>query len=141
MTGLHLEVKMNPHIVDELFVGAEYRTSVWIADKALKKLKKFVQRGEGAKFLKKLKHYATAGFPGFEGREMPIRHEWDAVYRVAHSALLFRLIGFYEGDDRTRFIAIDAFEKSGQALTASERNRIDEVARVKRDQLWKRRER
>lgn len=132
---------MDRHIVDEWFVGAEFRTSVWIAEKAQKALNKFVKKGDGDWFLKKVKHFATVGFPRFEGKTNPIRHEWNGVYRVAHAASLFRLIGFYDGDDRTRFVAIDGFKKSGQSLTESERNRIDEVVRVKRDQLWERRER
>ncbi len=127
------------HVVDGLFVGNEYRTDVWIAEKAAKVLNKFRERGAGLKFVKKLRYYARAGFQEFEGDKAPIRFEWDGVWRVARPSSLFRLIGFYE-DDKAAFIAIDAFTKSGTRLSAAERRRINAVARVKRDGLWKKRQ-
>lgn len=127
------------HIVDDLFVGDEYRTKVWVAEKAWKELKRFSQRGDGLMFLQKLEYYAKAGFQAFEGAKNPIRSEGHGVWRVRHSvSSLFRLIGFYD-DGKAAFIAIDAFTKSGTRLSAAERKRIDRVAEVKRDGLWKRR--
>lgn len=126
------------HLVDELFVGDEFYMTVRIAEKAKKELAKYVRRGQGTRFLKKLKRYATVGFPEYEGDKNPIRHEWDGVWRIADSSL-FRLIGFYEGTGKESFIVIDAFTKSGKSLSVAQRRRIDEVARVKREGLWKRR--
>ncbi len=126
------------HVVDGLIVGNEYCTEVWIAQKAAKTLNIFQKRGDGRRFLKKLKYYAKEGFQEFEGYKNPIRSEGRGVWRVRHSSL-FRLIGFY-GDGKTAFIAIDAFTKSGTSLSAAERKRINNVAQVKRDGLWKRRQ-
>ncbi len=127
-------------VVDGLFVGNEYRTEVWIAEKAAKALNKFRRRGDGREFLQKLAHYSKAGFQEFEGDKNPIRSEGHGVWRVRHSpSSLFRLIGFYEDGDKAAFIAIDAFTKSGTRLSAAERGRIKSVAQVRRDRLWKKR--
>ena len=126
------------HVVDELFVGDKFRTNVWIAKKPQKELKKFVERGEGRRFLQKLQYYARAGFDEFEGDRNPIRNEGWGTWRIAEPFSLFRLIGFYEGVGKESFIVIDAFAKSGTGLSAAERGRIRQVARVKRDGLWTR---
>ena len=132
---------MDKHIVDGIFVGPDFRTNVWLAEKAQKTLKKFIKRRKALGFVEKIEHYATVGFWEYEGDGQPIRHEWDGVYRIGRFSGLLRLVGFYEEDDKTRFIAIDVFEKSGRQLTMSERKRIDEVARVKSEELWERRKR
>ena len=126
------------YVVDDLFVGDEYRTDVWIAEKAAKALNKFQKRGDGLRFLQKLEYYAKVGFKKFDGFKNPIRSEGRGVWRVRHSSL-FRLIGFYD-DGKAAFIAIDAFTKSGTSLSVAERKRINKVAQVKRDRLWKRRQ-
>jgi mRNA-degrading endonuclease RelE of RelBE toxin-antitoxin system len=126
------------HVVDGLFVGNEYRTDVWIAERVAKALNKFQKRGDGRRFLQKLEHYAKAGFQEFTGRDAPIRSEGHGVWRVRHSSL-FRLIGFYD-DGTTAFIAMDAFTKSGTRLSVAERRRINKVAQVKRGGLWKKRQ-
>lgn len=137
MTKLHLEVK----IVDGLFTGDKFKTEVWLAEKAAKALGKFTRRGNGGtKFNKKLKEYATKGFAAFETENGPIRHERDGVWRVAHAPSRFRLIGFYETNDKASFVAIDAFTKPGQSLSVPQQERITEVARVKRGRLWKKQE-
>ena len=59
------------------------------------------------------------------------------MYRIGTVDSLFRIIGFYENDDKTDFIALDAFSKSGQKLSPAERRRVDEVAWVKKDGDWK----
>jgi hypothetical protein len=91
--------------------------------------------------LKALEHYATSGFARFEGEKAPIRYEVDGVWRVAYEPSLFRLIGFYEDGGKTTFVAIDAFKKRGQQLSGPERARIKEVARVRHEGDWRRRER
>ena len=114
---------------------------MWVSEQARKAIEKFVKRkgDSGIRFLQKVKHYAKAGFREFESKSGPIRHEWKGVYRVAHSSFLFRLIGFYE-DDADGFIAIDAFMKTGRQLKDSQRDRIDEVARVRDRGSWKKRD-
>ncbi len=134
MTGLNLNVK----IVDGLLVGSEYETNVWIDGDSLNELKDFAQRtNEGKQFFKKLKYYATAGFREFEGKtQRPIKHEGDGVYRIGKG--LFRLVGFYESDNRARFIILDAFRKRKQKLSDSERGRIKVVKRRMAEGLWRR---
>ncbi len=104
------------YVVDHLFAGNEYRTEVWIAEKPAKELAKFKRKGDGLSFSKKLKRYAERGFREYEGDKSPIRSEWNDVWRVGHSSTLFRLIGFYEDDDKEVFIAIDAFTPSPARL-------------------------
>ncbi len=125
------------HEVERLFEGAEYRTSVWISKAALKRFSKFSDTKDNPKrvLLKKLKHYAVSGFENFEGG--PIQQEGDGVYRIGRRGSLYRLIGFYEDSMRSSFIIMDAFLKSGQKLSAQERDRINEVARIKKNRLWK----
>ena len=128
------------HIVDGLFVGATYSTQVWISEAAWKAVEKHTKHEGRLRFLEKVEHYAEAGFGVFEGNRAPIRHEGGGVYRVANKTTsLFRLIGFYE-TGRDSFIIVDAFKKKGQKLSASERNRIAKVAKVKKDRTWRRRQ-
>jgi len=47
-----------------------------------------------------------------------------------------RLIGFYSAPDKSAFVAVDGFTKRKQKLSKKERNRIDEVARVKKENDW-----
>ena len=133
--------------VDDLFEGMECRTRVWVSQKAAAailehdrrrgKRRKADPRGE---FLQALERYAANGFAHYEGAQgRPIRHEGDGVYRIGMKRSLFRIIGFYEDESRADFIAIDTFTKKGQSLSGSQRKRIREAARVKRDRLWKRR--
>ena len=88
--------------------------------------------------MKRLMRYAQNGFLLYEGKEKPIRHEWDGVYRIGHPVDLFRILGFYEDDTKTNFIVIDAWMKGGQRLSASEQARIDAIATVKKNGLWRR---
>lgn len=137
MTGIHLKVKMPE--VDKLFVGRQYRTEVWAADRVFDELEEFARANDaGKQFSLKLKYYARGGFAAFE-RKGPIRHLWDGVYRVGLKSSLFRVYGFYDGDGKGVFIAIDAFKKRTTELSSAENGRINEVARAKRDKLWKKR--
>jgi len=128
------------HIVDALFVGSDFVTSVWMSRDADKTLKKFQKkhRTEIPKLLAKVEHWAEGGFVNFEGGEgYPIKHESDGpgVYRLGHKTL-FRLLGFYENDDKGLFIIIDAFLKSGESLNSSDKDRIRAVANVKKYRQW-----
>ena len=128
------------HKVTELKLGEACVTRVWLSMKALREIERFRRRGdpEGA-FLKRMQRYAKAGFRKWEGGHgYPIKYEWDGVYRVRPTGGLFRIIGFYENDDRSRFIGIDAFMKKKMKLSAAERQRIDAVADVKRAGSWER---
>ncbi len=126
------------HWVDLLFSG---KTRLWLSDAAMGIVKSWFRkhRRDVEELLQKLEHCANAGFGLYEGEGRPIRREWGGVYRIGHRASLFRLIGFYEDDTKTDFIVIDGFKKRGQQLSQAERARIDEVARVKAQGLWRRR--
>ena len=94
------------------------------------------------RLLNKLQHFAKTGFRPYEGEKRPIRHEWDGVYRIAHKPdTLFRICGFYEDElGKTSFIAMDAFTKKGKKLTQRDRDRINDVVRIKNQQLWQKSE-
>jgi len=88
--------------------------------------------------LGKLRTFAENGFALFQGEGRPVRPEWREVFRIEYRrSSLFRLIGFYADEGRREFVVIDAFLKTGQALTPAQRKRIDAVADVKRDRLWR----
>lgn len=124
--------------VDVLFSDKDHKTGVLISHGATEVFSKYRRKENppGA-FLKKLKRYAQNGFDLYVGADRPIRPEWDGVFRIGDSSL-FRLIGFFE-DGGSNFIITDGYLKRGQKLDASDRDRIDEAARVKKQRLWKRR--
>ena len=128
------------HEVVELFPNVRCRTHLWVSDAVLDRLNKRARKHQQsiARFLTVLKRYVQNGFACYEGPGHPVRHEGDGVYRIGHHDL-FRVIGFYEDDSRRDFIAIGCFLKRRQALNAAERRRIKDVARVKKEHLWKRR--
>ena len=120
--------------VHALFVGRQFRTEVWVADKVIEEL----HDSAPGKFAAKLEYFATAGFVRFEAKiGQPIKHEWDGVYRVGLHKSRFRLIGFYEDDRKACFIGVDAFTKGKQKLSVPERARIDKVAAVKAGASWR----
>jgi hypothetical protein len=126
------------HEVIEVPFGVPCQTRLWVSQAALRQIARYRKKGDpdGA-FWKKLRRFAENGFALYErGDRPPIRAEGGGVYRIGTVDSLFRIIGFYEDDNKTSFIAVDAFLKRGQKLDASERRRIDEVARVRRDHDW-----
>lgn len=128
------------HVVEEYYGGSEFATAVWLSEGANKAILKFVRKGgqQAAVLLQKVEYWAKTGFASFEGGEgCPIRHEWDGVYRIGRTSSLFRLIGFYENDDRASFVIIDVLHKRGTRLTKGEISRINGVAQVKREGLWR----
>ncbi len=127
--------------VEELFAGASHRTRIWMSKACRKAVNDYCRKREKHRgmLLHKLKRQAEAGFGLFEGPQSPIRHEWDGVYRVGYPIDLFRILGFYEDGSRRNFIAIDAYTKHGQKLSATDRHRIDAVAKIKRDGQWRKR--
>lgn len=132
------------HLVDQLFVGPRYATSVWISEAAKLVLDQFIEEDArtALAFLDKVDYYAQGGFHKKEGNGdwMPLRHEWDDVYRIGVVQRSdFRLIGFYEDEKKKAFIVIDGFMKTGHKLRAAQQRKIDEVARVKKESGWQRR--
>ena len=120
-----------------LFVADRYRTRVWISDRAAEALGEYSSRTQprGA-FLRKLERYAENGFEHYcRGDGSPIKHEWEQVFRIGDGGL-FRLIGFFDGD--RDFVIIDAFLKKKQKLGGAERDRIDEVRRIREAKRWRR---
>ena len=127
----------DPIIVSEFPWSGRVATRLWITDRALDVFTEY-QRAEQPPehFLKKLKRYCTNGFANYIGETNPIRHEWGGVFRIGDGGL-FRLLAFFDGKDQSRFIVIDAYQKRGQKLGKSDRDRIDEVADVKRTNAWR----
>ena len=138
MTQSNSKVKII--VVDELFVGGSFKTDVWIATKAayIHGLKKLLKPEEMRRFLNKLEYWATAGFAKFEGKTgKPIRPEGRdrEVFRIGTTWSLFRLLGFYADSDAS-FVVIDAFMKRGRQLSSGNRERIEAVAGVNREETW-----
>src|SRR5882724_6177218 len=129
------------HDVDALFPELSCATRVWLSVSVQKTMtKRLRKRPDSARvFLKKLQQIAIHGFWNFESDV--VQPEWSGVFRVGIRSDLFRLIGFYEDASKQNFIVIDSFEKLGQALASPQRDRIDEVARVKHLKLWRRKPR
>ncbi|HEY8665602.1 MAG TPA: hypothetical protein VIL86_03010 [Tepidisphaeraceae bacterium] len=127
-------------LVEALFAGKQYATAVWISDKVKSGLAEHAQTKDkkAGAFLKKLDYYAKAGFRNFEGEGCPIRHEGDGVYRIAQD--LFRVIGFYEDDKKSVYIAVATFNKGGQKLSGPEREAIQKAAEIKEKKLWRRKD-
>jgi hypothetical protein len=112
-------------------------TQLWFSARVWKAVEKFGDPGRG-RFWMQLQRCCQNGFAAYERIGGPVvKHEWDGVYRVGFNWSLFRIIGFYaDGSNKSEFICIDALEKSGQKLKAPERQRIDEVVKVRRNHLW-----
>jgi len=127
--------------VDDLFPDDNCVTQVWVSARAAKEIAEHnrTKANPPGALLKKLRRYARTGFAHYEGDEKQIRHEGDGVYRIGQKESLFRIIGFYEDDDRCQFTAIATRQKRGQELSAADRKCIRMVARVKREKLWKKR--
>jgi len=108
---------------------------LWLTDKVFDEL---ARSGNGP-FVKTLARMLKNGLVLYEMGEPPkVKHEWDGVYRIGIRSSLFRLIGFYEdGTNKTHFICPDCFDKGGQQLNAAQRQRINVVARIKSENLWR----
>lgn len=135
LTVINLKVKI--HRVEPLFVGDDYRTDVWIAEQASEVLNTFLGKAKarGKEFIAKVEHYAKNGFENFEHSRGPIRHEGNQVFRIGQTSSLFRLVGFYVGR-KLEFICIDGFTKRGRKLSGPQRERLAQVARIKRQKSW-----
>lgn len=114
-------------------------TRVWLSEQASAELEKFCKKGDpDGRFLRSLARASQSGFAMLENTRPPkLKPEWDGVSRIGFDFSLFRLIGFYEDPStKSDYIIIEAFLKRGQKLGQTERDAIDRVAQVRRDQLW-----
>lgn len=114
-------------------------TRVWISDHAWSSLHKFKKKHQQTivEMLKRLRRFMRNGFGASEGKEKDIRPEGQGVFRIGHQSELFRMLGFYEHDNRTSFIVILVYLKRGQDANT---DLIKEVARVKREKDWSRKD-
>jgi len=115
-----------------LFIETNVVTTIWASNRVFKILRKHDKQGL---FLERIRRFAQDGFALWQGPDRPIRAEWNEVYRIGHPSTLFRLIGFYVGG-QSCFVACDAFLKSGQKLGREERQRVNEVARIRAEGDW-----
>lgn len=118
-------------------MGDDYSTDVWISEQALAVLAKFLRktRAKGKEFIAKVEHYAEKGFGKYESSGGPIRHEGNHVFRIGQTNSLFRLIGFY-ASGKSEFICMDGFTKRGKELSRPQRERITQVAKIRKQQSW-----
>ncbi len=116
-------------------------STVLLATRAVEEaLIEFSQTKDNPKnaFLDKLVYFAETGFEKWIGDKRPIRHEWDGIYRIGTDRSLFRIIGFFSNNQKNEFVAVDAFLKHGQKLSAPERKKIDQAAQIRTAGQWKR---
>jgi hypothetical protein len=113
----------------------DVRTTVWLSDSAANELTAFVQSNDGKEFAKKLKEIARSGFQFFEPKI--VESQGSGVYRVGIKLSLFRMYGFYGSGFKTEFIGIVADYKPGQRRGKRISQRVKEVARVKKFNLWR----
>ncbi len=126
--------------VRKLFPRESLRTEVWVSRQAIREIERLLKRDRHSamEILAKVRHYARAGFSRYTGQSgTPIKAEGGGVFRVGTPRHLFRLIGFFAGDDDREFICPEAFLKRGQKLGADERDRIESVRRIKQNRLWR----
>jgi|GEM_PF-2226165 len=125
------------HDVTEIFAEVEGRkTRVWLSQSVRKNVLQYRKKSDpNGEFWKKLRWCCVVGFDYAEIAEI-VRHEFKGVFRFGIDSKLFRIIGFYE-HGKSSFIAIDSFLKSGQKLTNTQRQRVEEVARVAAEKLWR----
>lgn len=122
------------------FTGPEYKTQVWLTAAAVQEIFEYQKRKEKDRgfFLKRLKHYARAGFRQYEGREgKPIKAEFG-IYRISDGSSLYRAYGDYENHEKQTFFIVDAFLKHGRELRQSEADRIRQAAKVAHNASWNR---
>lgn len=128
---------MNEVTVDKLFVGPKYKTEVWVSKMVAQAFSDLLQaKSKSALIVRKMEHYAIAGFINYEGRRLPIRHEGNGVYRIGLEKDLFRVIGFYTSVNKKVFIAMETIQKHGKKLRGNESDVIYSVACMKKNGLW-----
>ena len=126
--------------VKEVQLAKDPKTRLWFSEKVQKEVAYFRRRGDpNGAFWMKLKRCCEIGFAYAEQGGWPIiKHEWDGVCRIGIKSSVFRIVGFYAGDNKTDFIAIDAFEKQkGQRLSVPEQALVNVVVGVKKGSLWR----
>ena len=124
--------------VAPLFVGPEFVTKVWLTERATNLVDEHCRKkGKAYRgvYLKELARWCMTGFAVQENAGH-VRHEGQGVYRLDLKGDLFRLIGFYYGPGKERFIIIDGFLKRGQRLDATDRERIGRVATIRQNRQW-----
>jgi len=117
----------------------DVNTSVWISEQAMQRLEPFLDEADERdefgqpQFLQKLMDHAVHGFWLAEAQTREIKDEWDNVKRFGRRYSQFRVIGFYEpGVPKKRsFVIMDAFTKAKGGYTKRERQRVNEVARIR----------
>lgn len=119
--------------------GRSILTEVWISDEAERLIRQDVKDAKAC--VQKLLGFAQAGFWRLEGEENAIiRHEVGGAYRIRwRNSSLFRIIGFYETEQRKCFVILDAFEKDANGYTKKQWGRIQAVAQIKQANEWRRR--
>jgi len=127
------------HEVEPFLEGSEYQTDVWAAsDRVLDEMDKLRKKKAVlvARFVKLIERCARTGFD-----QLPtnvIRHEGNGVYAIGdRQGPLLRASGFYdERQKKQTFILMDFYEKHGQKMRRTEKERISQVAQVRDNREW-----
>lgn len=126
-------------ILTPAYPGVAWKTRLWASGTTLEAIEIYTARKDRPRgfFVGKLKYYAETGFDPWIGKDRPIRHEWDGVYRIGHPSTLFRVYGFFENNTTRNFIALDAFVKRGRKLNAREIARVNCVVDLRVRGAWR----
>ncbi|MCW5775813.1 MAG: hypothetical protein KIS87_05130 [Phycisphaeraceae bacterium] len=124
--------------VKPLFRGAEYKTTVWIAEDVAELLELYLDEGgkEALRWLDKAEYYAKAGFARHEGPKGGIRSKWGQVYAIQPWATLFRLYGFYEQPQKRDFIVVSTTMKKGQKMRDHDKREVDYAVLIRESGAW-----
>jgi len=127
------------HQVEPVLEGSEYQTDVWMAtDRVLREMEKLSKKKPLLvhRFGSLIKKCARRGFDRVPANL--IRHEGDGVYAIGdrHGPLL-RASGFYAAEQpKQTFVIMDFYEKHGQKLRETEKQRIAQVAEIRDKRQW-----
>ncbi len=130
--------------MEEVLLVIKGRTNVWASEHTMSRILAELSTKEREAFMEKLTGCAQNGFATVSDRL--VRHEgtdggghtWRFAYKNSD---LFRVVGFFETDQKKDFIALDAFFKdSGDDYSKAQWNRMKEISQIKLqgDKAWRR---
>lgn len=116
----------------ELWAEKALATKLWRSAKAQKGFRKHADN----QFMAKLERWLKNGLDTYigNGNTFPVSSQGQSVFRIADRSSLFRIIGFFEGNNvKGAFVAPIADQKSGMKTP---QEWIDEAARVRDQKDW-----
>lgn len=100
--------------VRRMFATMVCTTEVWASDEAADAIMEQLDRSGADKFGLKLQDFAKHGFAHAEKIKAVRRRKNSKVYRIGQTWTQFRLLGFYQGRGKVKFIVILGYTKKGR---------------------------